>query len=200
MIRCVIRTKAPALLPLFRSRLQAALLARLFLVADEGETLAELARQLDADPASVQREVDRLEGAGLLTSRRVGNTRIVRADPDSPVHGELAALLAKAFGPAPLLEAALARLGGIQHAFIFGSWARRFHGEPGPLPRDVDVLIVGEVDPDDLYRAAEEVEGALGVEVNPILVGPEDWEHPSGVVARVREQPVVELSIDADDH
>ena len=102
------------------------------------------------------------------------------------------------FGPAPLLEAALARLHGVQQAFIFGSWARRFHGEPGPLPRDVDVLVVGEVDPDDLYSAAQEVEEALGLEVNPILVGPGHWEHASGVVARVREQPVVELVIDAD--
>ena len=146
----------------------------------------------------MQREADRLEAAGLLTSLRVGNTRIVRPDLDSPIHAELAALLAKAFGPAPLLEAALARLRGVQQAFIFGSWARRFHGEPGPLPRDVDVLVVGEVDPDDLYHAAQEVEEALGLEVNPILVGPGDWEHPSGVVARVREQPVVELVIDAD--
>lgn len=147
----------------------------------------------------MQREADRLEAAGLLTSRRVGNTRIVRPDPDSPIHTELAALLAKAFGPAPLLETALGRVRGVQQAFIFGSWARRFHGEPGPLPRDVDLLVVGEVDPDDLYRAAQEVEEALGLEVNPILVGPEDWEHSSGVVARVREQPVVELVIDADD-
>jgi predicted nucleotidyltransferase len=184
---------------LFRSRLQAALLARLFLVAEEGETLAELARQLAADPATVQREAERLEQAGLLVSRRVGNTRTVRPDPESPVHRELSALLAKAFGPAPLLERALAPLAGIEHAFIFGSWARRFHGEPGPLPRDVDLLVVGAVDPDLVYRAAEEVEGALGVEVNPILVGPADWEHPSGIVARVKQQPVVELSIHADD-
>jgi predicted nucleotidyltransferase len=161
--------------------------------------VAELARRLGANPASVQREVERLEKAGLLTSRRVGNARIVRPDPDSPVYGELYALLAKAFGPAPLLETELSRVEGIDEAYIFGSWARRFHGEPGALPRDVDLLVIGSADPNEVYRAAQTVEERLGLEVNPIVVGEADWDHPLGLLARVRQEPLVELALgDAD--
>src|SRR5436853_3289537 len=113
MLCCIIRTKPPELLPLFRSRLQADLLARLFLVATEGESLADLARRLGVNPASVQREVERLERAGLVASRRVGKSRVVRPDPDSPVYAELRALVAKAYGPAPLLEQQLDEIEGV---------------------------------------------------------------------------------------
>jgi predicted nucleotidyltransferase len=159
-----------------------------------------LARQVGTNPATVQREVDRLEGAGLLTSNRIGRARIVRPDPDSPIYPELRSLLAKAFGPAPLLERELARLQGVHKAYIFGSWARRFHGEPGPLPRDVDLLVIGPADPDKVYSAAQAVEERLGVEINPVVVGESDWDHPLGLLARVKDEPVVELAVaDADD-
>jgi predicted nucleotidyltransferase len=109
-------------------------------------------------------------------------------------------LLAKAFGPAPLLESELARLEGVQEAYIFGSWARRFHGEPGALPRDVDLLVIGSADPEEAYRAAHVVEQRLGLEINPIVVGDADWDHPLGLLARVKNEPVVELAVaDADD-
>jgi predicted nucleotidyltransferase len=188
------------LLPLFRSRLQAALLARLFLLAPDGESLAELARRLDADPASVQREVSRLENAGLLASRRVGNARIVRADPASPIYPELRALLEKAFGPAPLLEAELSLVPGVREAYIFGSWARRFAGEPGALPRDIDVLVIGTADPDDVYRAVQAVEDRIGIEVNPVVIDEDEWLASGGLVARVKREPIVALEIPrADD-
>jgi predicted nucleotidyltransferase len=162
--------------------------------------LAELARRLEADPATIQREVVRLEAAGLLTSSRVGNMRLVRVAPDSPIHRELRDLLAKAFGPAPLLEAELAQVEGVQDAYIFGSWARRFHGEPGALPRDVDLLVIGRAEPDDVYRAAQSVEERLGLEINPIVVGDEDWDHPLGLLARVKQEPVVQLAVGDVDH
>jgi predicted nucleotidyltransferase len=192
---CVIRTTPPSLLPLFRSRIQGVLLARLFLEAEDGESLAELARQLDADPATIHREVDRLEAAGILTSRRVGAARVVRADPGSPIYSELRALLGKAFGPAPLLEKALSHVAGVDEAFIFGSWARRFAGEPGALPRDVDVLVIGSALPDDVYRAARSVEDQLGLEVNPIVMSEEEWQAAGGLVARVRREPLVALEV-----
>jgi predicted nucleotidyltransferase len=180
--------------------LQAQLLAQLFLVATQGESVADLARRLEAHPTTVQREVDRLEVAGLLTSSRVGNVRLVRADPNSPIHRELRDLLAKTFGPAPLLEAELARVEGVQAAYIFGSWARRFHGEAGALPHDVDLMVIGRADPDEVYRAAQAVEQRLGLEINPIVVGEADWDHPLGLLARVKQEPVVELAVrDADD-
>jgi len=163
-------------------------------------SLAELARHLSANPATVQREVERLERAGLVASTRVGRTRLVRADPESAVYVEVGALVAKAFGPRPLLERQLAEVEGVDEAFIFGSWARRFLGEPGPLPRDVDLLVVGNADPDAVYEAASRVEQELGIEINPIVVADAEWRHPSGLIERLKQEPLVELEVGrADD-
>lgn len=143
----------------------------------------------------MQREVTRLEQAGIVTSKRIGNTRIVRPDADSPIYAELAALLTKGFGPAPLLEARLAGVAGVAKAYIFGSWARRFHGEPGPLPRDIDVLVVGDADPDEVYRATRDVEEQLGIEVNPVVVAESELTRRSGFGRRIIDGAVVELDV-----
>lgn len=187
------------MLPIFRTPLQAELLTRVFVTAPDGESISALARALDAVPATVHREVSRLERAGLLTSERVGNTRVVRADRDSPVHAELAALLGKAFGPAAKLEESLTGIAGIERAYIFGSWARRAHGEAGSLPRDVDLLVIGTPDPNEVYAAARSVEEQLGIEVNPVTVDETEWSSPRGFVARVRREPLVELAVGSAD-
>ena len=168
--------------------------------SEHPETLADVARALRADPATVQREVTRLERAGIFRTARAGRNRVVAPDPDSPIHDELAALLAKAFGAPAALEKALAAVDGIDRAFIFGSWARRFHGEPGPLPRDVDVLVVGDIEPSALYDAVRPVEEELRVEINPLVVSPTEWKEPRGLAGRIERGALVELKVgDADD-
>ncbi|HET9898909.1 MAG TPA: hypothetical protein VFQ44_28630 [Streptosporangiaceae bacterium] len=68
-------------------------------------------------------------------------------------------LLAVTYGPLPVLADLLAAQSGVDAAFIYGSWAARYRGEPGPLPADVDVLVAGTADRDDLddiARAAQD--------------------------------------------
>jgi DNA-binding transcriptional ArsR family regulator len=174
------------------------LLARVF-THDDRETLAELARALGADPATVQREVTRLEDAAIVRTRRSGRNRIVEPNPDSPIYGELHALLRKVFGAPAALERALASVAGVEQAFVFGSWARRFHGESGPLPRDVDLLVIGAVDPSAVYDAIRPVEDEGGIEINPLVLSPQEWADPRGVAERVRRGALVELEVDGAD-
>ena len=49
-------------------------------------------------PLPVYREVQRAEQAGLVTSRKVGNTRLVRANTASPYYAGLSEVLTRAFG------------------------------------------------------------------------------------------------------
>ena len=53
------RTKAPPLLPIFRSELQGRLLALLYADPSRGWTISELAAALSVHVATVQREVER---------------------------------------------------------------------------------------------------------------------------------------------
>jgi predicted nucleotidyltransferase len=93
----------------------------------------------------------------------------------------------------------LASVSGVGRAYIFGSWARRYRGEAGELPRDVDLLVIGSADPDAVYQAARTVEDRLGVAINPIVVTDDEWRRQKGLLARVQREPLVELNVAYDD-
>ncbi|WP_200823868.1 MarR family transcriptional regulator [Nonomuraea solani] len=180
-----------------RSPFQGELLAWLFLHPEEEYAQVDLARRFEVSPASVTREVDRLSAAGLLATRRAGNMRMIRADTDVPVARPLTELLALTYGPIAVLGERLAEVPGVEEAFIYGSWAARYSGEPGRVPNDVDVLVVGSADEDDLYDAARAAEGVLGREVNIRRLSREAWASPEGdpFLETVKTRPLVRLQM-----
>ncbi|TML96461.1 MAG: ArsR family transcriptional regulator [Actinobacteria bacterium] len=184
-------------LPIFRSATQARLLTHLFVIGgDQPLSLTALRERIDAPLSTVQREVEQLERAGLVASERIGNTRLVHANRDSPYFGDLQSLLLKAFGPTTLLTSLLGRIPRVAEAYIYGSWARRYHGEAGPVPRDLDVLVIGDPNPNAVYRAARRAESELNLEVNPIIATHDEWQKPRGLLKRIQVGPLVELELD----
>jgi hypothetical protein len=191
------RTAAPALVPIFRSTLQARLLLRV-LTDDQPHTAADLARLLDAPEPTVHREVRRLLDADLLTSSPVGRAAVLHPAEHNPATGPLRQLLTVTYGPVPYLERALARVVGIVEAFIYGSWAARWHGELGPNPGDVDLLVIGTPDRDEVYDALEGIDSILGREVNVTFASPERWASSEETfLAAVRSRPLVPLHLPA---
>jgi DNA-binding transcriptional ArsR family regulator len=176
------------------------LLARVFLHPDERLSLNRLARELDLDPATVQREVARLEEAGILTSERIGTARLVRPNEESPFYPDLSGLVFKAFGPVPVLREKLKRLDGVGDAFIYGSWASRYAGARGEAPGDIDLLILGRPDRRKLARLCREASEELGFEVNPAVLSKEGWESDAtGFIRSIKEQPLIPLIESVDD-
>lgn len=186
------RTTAPLLLPLFRSDGQGRLLARIYL--HKPASIAELARELDLDDGGIVREADRLERAGLVRSERLGRNRILHPNVESPYYRDLYGLLLKAFGPVAVIAPELDRIEGIERAFLFGSWAARYHGEAGDDPADIDVMAIGHPSRLALVRAETELSESLGREVTVVVFSPEEWESSeSGFLQEVRQRPMVEL-------
>ena len=123
------RSEAPPLLPIFRTRAQGEILALVLQDPDQEWTVSDLARATEVP---------------------------------------LTTVIANAF----------ANLGA-QRVIIFGSWAARLLGEPGPAPTDVDVLVVGDgISRTALYAAAESAQALLGRQVNPILRSTGAWAEP----------------------
>ena len=169
------KSPPPPLLPILRSQQQAELLALLLGDPDLEVSLSDLAARTGLAYASVHREVERAQAAGLLTSRKIGRTRLVRADTTSPYYEGLADILTKAFGVPALVAGALRDVPGIERVLLFGSWAARFAGESGTRPvGDIDLLVLGEPDRDGLYLAAGELEHRLGRPVQ-ITIREPDW-------------------------
>jgi len=184
------------LLPLLRSRVQGDLLALLYLHPDRDYSLTEAAALIGASVKSVHTEASRLITVGFVRDSRRGNVHLIRAVTDSLVSRPLTDLLAVTYGPLPVLNDLLAGVEGITHAFIYGSWAARYLGEPGPLPGDVDVLVVGTADPDDLDEIARAAQHRLGRPVDIRRIRPAAWASPDPAdpfLASVRERPLVQL-------
>lgn len=174
-IRFMDRAAPPPLLPIFRSRQQAELLALILGDPELELSLTDLAARLGTPYPSVHREIERAEAAGLVSSRKVGNTRLVRANTASPYFRGLAELLARAFGVPSVLAEALRSVAGVASAFVYGSWAARFVGSEGQRPvEDIDLLVLGEPDRDTLYGEIERVEARLGRPVQ-VTIRDADW-------------------------
>jgi len=190
------------LLPLLRSRVQGDLLALLYLHPERDYSLTEAAALIGASVKTVHTEASRLIAAGFVRDSRRGNVHLIRAVTDTPVSRPLTDLLAVTYGPLTVLNDMLADVAGITHAFIYGSWAARYLGEPGPVPGDVDVLVVGTADPDDLDEIARAAQNRLGRPVHIRRVRPAVWAYPDPAdpfLSSVRERPLVQLRAPKQD-
>ena len=157
------RRSTPSLLPILRSQQQGEILALLLGDPDLELSLTEISERTGAPHPSVYREVQRAEQAGLVTSRKIGNTRLVRANRASPYYAGLAEALTRAFGVPAVLANALGLVEGIDAAYIYGSWAARHAGQAGQRPvGDIDVHVLGQPDRDQLYEALSVAEQRLG--------------------------------------
>ena len=190
------RSDAPVLAPTFRSRTQGDLLALILLHPDQEWTVSDLARQLGVALTTAQSEVVRLAEGGVLATRKVGRSRVVRANLSSPSVPPLTQLTLVTFGPQTVVAEEFASLGAAR-VVVFGSWAARYHGETGALPADIDVLVVGDgIDRADLYAAAERAEARLAMPVNPVLRPAGSWDAPGNdaLLVQIESRPYVDVT------
>jgi DNA-binding transcriptional ArsR family regulator len=200
ILQIVDRSPAPSLLPVLRSQQQGEILALLLGDPELELSLTEISQRTGTPHPSVYREVQRAEQAGLVTSRKVGNTRLVRANADSPYYAGLAEVLTRAFGVPAILAGALRHIDGIDEAYIFGSWAAHHAGQAGQRPvADIDVLILGSPDRDRLYEALSAAETRLGRPVQATIRGA-DWLHSGSgsFYETVTSRPMLKLTTGQD--
>ncbi len=192
------RTPANPLLPLLRSRAQGDLLALLYLHPEQEYSLTEAAILIGVSVKTVHTEASRLVAAGLVSDSRRGNVRLLRAVTGTPVSRPLTDLLAVTYGPLPVLTDLLAGTPGVSAAFIYGSWAARYQGEPGPIPQDIDVLVIGTADRDDLDEVALAAQDRLRRPVGIRRISPAAWDAPDPgdpFLTSLRQRPLVEIPL-----
>ena len=191
------KAPTPKLLPLLRSRQQGEILARLLGDPELEASVTEIAALVGVPISSTHREVERAQAAGIVTSRKIGNVLLVRADTDSPYYRGLADVLVKAFGPPQVLAEALDGVDGIEAAYIYGSWAAHWSGAAGDRPvGDIDALVLGTPDRDSLYAALSAAEERLGRPVQD-TVRPADWitNGTGSFHATVVSRPLIQIDV-----
>jgi len=153
----------------------------------------ELLRLTGSGKGALQRELDRLVKAGLVTMRAIGNQKHYQADREAPIFEELRGIALKTFGVADVLRQGLLPLADkISAAFIYGSIAKR----ADTARSDVDLLVVSDdLAYQDLMGALQSAEKRLGRKISPTLYSAAELAKKrsakTGFVARVLEQPKI---------
>jgi len=161
-----------------RSAIRRRILAILIDSPRERYHLREIARRAHTSPGTAARELDRLSEAQLVLSQREGNQRYFRVNTASPLYEPVRDLVRRTIGAPAVLRRYLEGVVGVESAVIFGSYAN------GRLKADsdIDVLVVGDLDRDQLTEALEAASGELGREVNEVVMTRDelDRRHAAG--------------------
>jgi predicted nucleotidyltransferase len=142
---------------------------------------------------AVQRELMRLESAGLATVTRVGRQKHYQANAAAPVFEELRGLVLKTSGLAAVLQAALKPLAGrIAAAFVFGSVAKG----SDTARSDIDLMVLSEsLSYADLFATLESATQQLGRTVNPVVYSRKEFDKrmrlDNAYLKRVISQPKI---------
>ena len=144
---------------------------------------------------AVQRELARLESAGLVTATRVGKQKHYQANPASPVFEELRALVLKTSGLADVLREVLTSLArDIRAAFVYGSIAK---GED-TAASDIDLMVISDrLTYADVFEVLEEASTRVGRKISPTIYSSKELskrlKQDNAFVTRVLSQPKVWL-------
>jgi predicted nucleotidyltransferase len=141
-----------------------AVLALLFMHADDALYLRQLVRITGIGIGALQWELKELTAGGIIKRLVRGRQVYYQVNKECPIFNDLKNIVIKTVGAGDVLRAALTPL--IDHidvAFIYGSFAAGKESQGS----DVDVFIVGDVTFDEVVFALNEAQSKIGREVNP---------------------------------
>ena len=180
-------------LVLGRSKIRQRILALVMDGADRRMHLRGIARAVGTSAGTAARELGRLEEAGLVRRTREGNQVYFDPRPEQPLFGQIRDIVRQAAGAPILLRRHLTGLAGVERAVIFGSYA---HGSLLP-DSDVDLLIVGDPDRDELTDRLEMASLEISRPVNEVVMTQEEFDRRRArgdrLVESIESQPTVEV-------
>lgn len=150
-------------MPVFRSVMQAQLLALLLPNPKKRWAVPELAERVGSPRRTVTTELSRLADVGVLNVETVGKAHLYSAATESPFYQPLLELVERSLGPEVELRRLLGEIHGVEAAAVFGSWARAEQMRP---TSDIDVLVIGNFDFNDVADAVREVEKLADREIH----------------------------------
>jgi len=154
-----------------KSKLREELLVLYFTNPSKKYYLRELERLLNFSVGNIRRELIKLESAGLFLSENKGNLLYYYLNQSYPLFDELKSIIFKTSGVPKMLQNILKKINGISQAFIYGSFAKGEEKEDS----DIDLLIIGKVDEDELIEEINKLERKLQREINYAIYGKEDF-------------------------
>jgi predicted nucleotidyltransferase len=128
--------------------------------------LRGIGKIIGKEPGVFQRDINKLTEEGLLDNFYQANSRFFKINKKHHLYGELKSIFFKTVGIEGVLKKELKKIRGIKEAYIYGSFAQKKEKKTS----DVDVLIIGSADENDIMDLANYLEKKFGREVNYTLM------------------------------
>ena len=171
---------------LFSSQARVVILGLFLLNPSDRFYMREVATRSSQPIRAVQRELARLEAAGLLSHTIDGNRKYYQINKNCPIFPELKAIFLKTFALGDILRQHLSRVKkDIIVAFIYGSYAKAQE----TATSDIDLFVVGDITASELSKALSPAKEGLGREINAVAMPPQELK------AKVRAQNHFALSV-----
>jgi predicted nucleotidyltransferase len=171
---------------LFSSQARVAILGLFLLNPSDRFYMREVAARSGQPIRAVQRELTRLETAGLFSHIMDGNRKYYQINKNYPIFPELKAIFLKTFALGDTLRQHLLRVKkDIIVAFIYGSYAKAQE----TATSDIDLFVVGDITASELSKVLSPAKEGLRREINAVAMPPQELK------AKVRAQNHFVLSI-----
>jgi predicted nucleotidyltransferase len=164
---------AKALSDVLFGQIRGRILALLYGWPDRAFYVRQIARHVKASAGTVRRELEKLAAVELIVRTQVGTLVFYQVNQHNPVFGEMRALVNKTVGIFNVLRCALEPLSKrVAAAFVYGSVAR----QEEKAGSDVDLMVIGDVELDDVFSRLSGAETTLGRTVNPTVYSKHEFK------------------------
>jgi len=141
---------------------RAELLRLFFTNPEQSFYMQEIGRVLGKKPGNFQRVINNMEKEGVLISERKANARYFEVNKEYPLYEEMKNIVFKTVGVTGSIKDVLQKVGRIDYAFIYGSYAKANEN----YLSDIDIIVVGKCDEDKLIKNFDHLEELLKRDIN----------------------------------
>lgn len=150
---------------LITSQTRIKLLKKFFLNSSTKAHLRGLEAEFGESSNSIRIELNRFEGAGFLSSLRVGNKKVYQANRNHPLFSDIHNMIMKESGIDRVVEKVIHRIGNLICVYLTGDFAQ---GKDSPV---IELILVGDdIDRDYLTRKIMQAEKLVGRKVSYIVL------------------------------
>ena len=124
--------------------------------------LSEIAKLVKTSAGTAQRELNKLISIDFLIFKKKANLNIYKINSHYSLLKEVESIIRKTFGIEVELKIELSRIESVAFAFLFGSYVKSGFKSDS----DIDLFVIGKMDEDQVFKAVQRVESAIGREIN----------------------------------
>ena len=149
---------------LISSKTRIKLLLKFFLNSSNKAYLRGLAQEFGESTNAIRLELNKLEGAGMLSSEYDGNKKYFSANKDHPLFSDIQNIVRKYVGIDQIVDQIVNDLGAIKKIYLTGEWAK------GKESDVIDLCFVGhDLNKIYLLEIIEKTERLIGKKIKYLI-------------------------------